>query len=167
MNTNRRGFTIIELMITIATATIVILGVGVALVDSQRGYNKMYDQVHGAVAGDSYVAKIVFDKVIRKSSKKRHILGTNHMTVFYYEGLASVELDRYADFRWAGGTLFVDYGTLDAAGNPLGVLSTMALARNVEAVEFTVAGACMRMMLKLNDGKYLRTITCTAVRHNE
>ncbi|MHC4477498.1 MAG: prepilin-type N-terminal cleavage/methylation domain-containing protein [Planctomycetota bacterium] len=167
MNTNRRGFTIVELMVTIGIITIVILGVGVALVDSQRGYHKMYDQVHGEVASDSYVAKIVFDKVIRKSSKKKHMLGTQNIVVFYYESLTSPELDRYANFRLNGATLFVDYGPVDALGNPLRPSTTMTLARNVELVEFSVDGAAVRMMLKLNDGRHARTITCTAVRHNE
>jgi Tfp pilus assembly major pilin PilA len=167
MNPNRRGFTLIELMITVATVTIVILGVGVALVDSQRGYNRMYDKVHGQVASDSYVVKAAFDKAVRKSSKKRHVLGTNSIMVFYYKNLASTDLDSYTTFRMSGATLFADYGDLDAEGNPLAPTSTLTLARNVEGAEFSVAGACVRMILKINDGKYLRTITCTAVRHNE
>ena len=66
MTISRRGVTLIELMITTAIVTIAMLGVGVALVDTQRGWNKMYNRVHGEVATDSYVAKTVFDKNIRE-----------------------------------------------------------------------------------------------------
>jgi hypothetical protein len=167
MAISRRGVTLIELVITTAIVTMVILGVGVALVDTQRGWNKMYNRVYGEVAADSYVAKMVFDKNVRKASKKRYILGTNSLTVFYYAGLASTTLDRYANFRRGGSQLLVDFGEVDASGSPRSPSTTMVAARNVTATDFAVDGACVRMALKLNDGTESVSVTCSAIRHNE
>lgn len=166
MNTKRRGFTLIELMVTIWMVAIVLLGVAVALVDSQRGWHKMYNRVYGDVATDSYVAKKVFDSVVRKSSIKRYVLGLDNLTVFYYEDLTSTKLDRYANFRRDATKLLVDYGELDAEEDPLSPSSTMALARNVRAVDFAVDGVSVRMVLRLDDGGEAVTVTSSAVRHN-
>ncbi|MHC4645456.1 MAG: type II secretion system protein [Planctomycetota bacterium] len=167
MKTHKKGFTLVELMVTVGIVAIVILGVGVALVDSQRGWHKMYDRVHGEVATDSYVAKITFDKIVRKSSQRRHIIGTQNITLFYYNSLTSTRLDRYAAFRRAGRDLLVDYGDVDDSGTPLRPSTTTPLARNVEVVKFVVEGACVKMLLKLDDGKESVTVTSSAVRHNE
>ena len=167
MAISRRGVTLIELMITTAIVTMVILGVGVALVDTQRGWNKMYNRVYGEVAADSYVAKMVFDKNVRKASKKRYILGTGSFAVFYYNGLASTTLDRYANFRRAGSQLLVDFGELDTSGSSKSPSTTMVVARNVVASDFAVDGACARMALKLDDGTESVSVTCSAIRHNE
>jgi prepilin-type N-terminal cleavage/methylation domain-containing protein len=167
MYKNNKGFTLIELMVTVALVTIVILGIGIAIVDNQRGWNKMYNRVYGEVATDSYVAKTVFDKLVRKSSRKRYILGTDNVAVFYYNDLTSTRLDRYANFRRNERKLLVDYGQVDAAGTLLGSSSTMTLARNVMSVEFYVDGACVKMLLRLDDGGEAVTVTASAVRHNE
>jgi Tfp pilus assembly protein PilV len=163
----RAGFTLIELMITATTMVIILLGIGVALVDSQRGYHKMYDRVHGAVASDSHSAKLLFDKVIRKSSRKRYVLGTSSFAVFYYSSPAAGVLDRYANFRLEGGALLVDYGVVDSAGNVQQPSNTVVAARNVLAANFSADGACVKMVLKLDDGKERVTITCSALRHND
>jgi len=161
------GFTIIELMITATTLFIILLGIGVALVDSQRGYHRMYDRVHGAVATDSYAAKAVFDKVIRRSSRKRYVLGTGNLAVFYYSAPSSPSLDRYANFRTEAGNLYVDYGLVDSDGTPLNASNTVLVARNVLAASFSVDGACVKMVLKLDDGKEKVTVACSALRHND
>jgi prepilin-type N-terminal cleavage/methylation domain-containing protein len=166
MNAKKQGFTLIELMVTVAMAVIVLLGVGIALVDSQRGWHKMYNRVYGDVTTDSYTVKKVFDNVVRKSSIKRYVLGFNNLTVFYYKDLNSTELDQYANFRKEGIKLLLDYGELDAEGNHLSPSSTMTLARNVVAVDFSVNGVCVQMILKLDDGGEAVTVTCSAIRHN-
>ncbi len=61
----QRGFTLIELAMAAAISTIVILGVGVLLVDSQRGWIRMYNRIYSDVVTDSYVARKTFDVVIR------------------------------------------------------------------------------------------------------
>lgn len=163
----KKGFTLIELMITVATLTIVLLGIGVALVDSQKGYSKMYNRVHGEVATDSYTVKKVFDNTIRRSSQKRYVLGTSNLAVFYYSTPTASQLDRYANFRVAGGTLYVDYGSVDSSGTALTASSTTTAARHVTGINFEVDGACVKMVLTLDDGKEKSTVTCSAVRHNQ
>ena len=164
---HRKGFTLIELMITVATLTIVLLGIGVALVDSQKGYSKMYNRVHGEVATDSYTVKKVFDKTIRRASQKRYVLGTSNLAVFYYSTTTASQLDRYANFRVAGETLYVDYGSVDSSGTALNASSTTTAARHVKGINFEVDGACVKMVLRLDDGKEKSTVTCSAVRHNQ
>ena len=163
----KKGFTLIELMITVATLVIVMLGIGVALVDSQKGYNKMYNRVHGEVATDSYTVKKVFDNTIRRASQKRYVLGTSNFAVFYYSSPTASELDRYANFRAAGETLYVDYGSVDSSGTALNASSTMTAARHVKGINFDVDGACVKMVLTLDDGREKATVTCSAVRHNQ
>lgn len=167
MKTNKRATTLIELMITVAIVTMVILAVGVALVDTQRGWNKMYNRVYGPVATDSYAVKKGFDRIVRKSSQKRYILGTNNLTVFYYDSLNSTTLDRYANFRRAGTNLFADEGPVDGAGAIQQPDTTMLLARHVTAVGFAVDAAVAKMILELDDGGENVTVSCSAVRHNE
>ncbi|HUT28308.1 MAG TPA: prepilin-type N-terminal cleavage/methylation domain-containing protein [Sedimentisphaerales bacterium] len=163
----RKGFTLVELMITAATLVIVLLGIGVALVDSQKGYSRMYNRVHGEVATDSYTVKKVFDNTIRRASQKRYVLGTSSLAVFYYSSPTASQLDRYANFRAAGETLYLDYGAVDSSGKALNASSTMTAARHVKAITFDVDGACVKMVLTLDDGREKATVTCSAVRHND
>ena len=68
-----KGFTLVELMITALAAVIVIAGAGIILIDSQRGWNKMYNRVHGDVTTDAYVARRAFDTAVRKSTISRSL----------------------------------------------------------------------------------------------
>ncbi len=163
----RKGVTLIELMITIAMVSIVVLSVGIVLVDTQRGWNNMYDRVHGAVSTDSYVAKKFFDKVVRKSSKKRYAVSPGNLVVFYYNDLGSTFLDRYTSFQLSGRNLLGNFGTVDSSGVLSDPTNSMVVARNVEAVDFSVSGASVKMVLRLDDGKYSATVMSSAVRHNE
>lgn len=166
---NRQGFTLTEMVVTMMAGTIVIGTVGAVLVNSQRGWNRMYDRVYGDVVTGAYVAKKTFDKVVRQSSIKRVRLGNSEVEVYYYnDAETSTMLDRYACFYVTSGReLMVDYGELSADGTPQAALSTMALARNVEAVDFSVVGASIQMILRLDNGSESLTVASTAVRHNE
>ena len=167
--TAQRGFTLIELAVVTAMSTIVIFGIGVVLVDSQRGWHRMYNRVYSDVVTDSYVARKAFDAVVRKSSIKRYELGSNgeFVEVYYYQNLNSTRIDRYARFYTNGEELMVNHGGLDATGNKEGNPSTMTLAHNVEAVYFSVAGNCVQMILMLDNDRETMTVTCSAVRHNK
>jgi prepilin-type N-terminal cleavage/methylation domain-containing protein len=167
MKANRKGVTLIELMVAIAMVSIVVLSVGIVLVDTQRGWNKMYERVHGAVATDSIVAKKVFDNVVRKSSKRRHMLEERSLTVYYYNSLSSAELDRYTTFRRHGDRLIADFGPVDTDGSVLAPSSSLVIARNVVGVEFSMSGASARMVLRLDDEQYSAIVSASAVRHNE
>jgi len=147
---------------------ILVITIGVVLVDSQRGWKRMYNRVYGGLVTDGYVARKAFDAAVRKSSIKRARLGDDEVEVYYYnDPETSTALDRYARFYVTDGELMVDYGELDADGNPQGTTSTVTLARNVEAVDFSVADICVQMTLKLDNGHQSLTVVTSPVRHNE
>lgn len=166
--THRRGFTITELIAAMTMAPIVILCMWVVVVDGHRGWNKVYDRVYGDVVTDGYVAKKTFDAVVRKSSIKREFLGDGEVEVYYYSDVENpISLDRYARFYIADERLLVDYGGLDEGGIPQDSSSTVTLARNVKAAQFTLAGTSVQMILSLDNGSQSLTVASTAVRHNE
>ena len=168
--TNKHGFTLIELMITMAMGTIVILAVGVALVDSHRGWNKTYNHVFGEVVTDSYVARKAFDAVVRKATLKKSLLDIDgqFVEVYYYQDLNSTEPDRYANFYKSGDELFVDYGSLQpGTWNTQSPSSTVRLARNVLSANFSISGSAVQMLLSLSDEEWTMMVTSSAIRHNE
>ena len=69
-----RGFTLTELITAMAIMIFVILAIGVALVDGQRGWNFMYDRVYSDVVTDGYVARRKFDAVMRKASREKFLI---------------------------------------------------------------------------------------------
>lgn len=158
-----------ELTITIGMATIVVFSTGALLMESQRGWSEMYNRVHGGVVTDAYVARKTFDAVVRKSSIKRELLGSDWVEVYYYvDADTSTWLDRYARFYVTGDNeLLVDYGEVDAGGISLEPTTTVTLAHNVESPSFSVAGACVQMTLTLNNGSESLTMMSSPYRHNE
>ena len=64
----RDGFTLIEMIVATAMTVIVILGVAIVLVNSQRAYQVTYDKVYSDVMTDAFVARRLFDSIVRKSS---------------------------------------------------------------------------------------------------
>lgn len=170
MTKYKRAFTLVELMVTIVLSTIVILGMGVILVDNQKGWSMMYDRTFSDVVTDAYIARDVFVKVVRKSSMKVSAIGSagEFIQVYYYQDPTISIPDRYAKFYVSSGSLLVDYGDLEpGTWNTLSLLSTMTLARNVDSVKFDVTGTSVRMILSLNNNKEAMTTVCSAVRHND
>jgi prepilin-type N-terminal cleavage/methylation domain-containing protein len=165
---NKHGFTLIELTIVMAIASIVFLSMGILLVDSQRVWSRMYDRVCGNMVSDGQVARRAFDAAVRKSSIARERLLDDEVEVYYYDDPDnSVMLDRFARFYADYGELTVDYGELNSNGNPHGPRQRVMLARNVESVNFSVAGACVQMILTLDNGSENLTVMTSAIRQNE
>ncbi len=164
------GFTLIELIIAACAAAIVVLSLGIVLVDNQKGYNRMFDKVFGDVASDSDAARRTFDSIVRKSSVMRQIpepwIDGELLEVYYYNGAASVSPDRYARFYRDGKQLMVDYGNYDWAARQTTKTSSAVVARNVSALEFSMIGASIHMVLYLDDKKEKQAVTTSAVRHN-
>lgn len=167
-NKNSKAFTLVELMVTILMATILILGAGIIMVDSQKGFNSMYDRVHGDVATGIQVAQKGFESVIRKASINRSLLDVDgqFVEVYYYNDFNSIKPDRYANFYTNGSSLFVDYGTYDWDERKTTLYTTVTLAENVKAVNFSVRGLAIQMVLTLDDEKENQTVVTTALRHN-
>ncbi len=163
------AFTITELMVTVAVASIAVFGTGIILVDSQNGWNRMYNHVYSDVVIDAYVARRAFDSVVRRSSTRKVDIGDNGESarVYYYRSTASLKPDRYACFHTVGDKLLVEYGPKTISGTPKpGMTSTITLARNVQSVKFSVVGTSLHMILKLDDGRQALTVTTSAHIHN-
>ena len=168
----KRAFTLVELMVTIMIGSIVLLGVGVMMVDSLKGYNRLYDRTNEGIAQDSYTAKIAFDRMVRRASIKRYVLGLTSVEVYYYGSPPSTAygtdpLDRYARIYKSGDELRLQHGDYDHITHDTTSDSDMLLAENVSDVKFSVDGARVSMVLQLDDGARQMTVMSSAVRHNE
>lgn len=165
---SRSGVTLIELAVVMVIAPIVVLSMGILLVDSQRGWNQMYNRLTSGVVNDAYVANRAFEAVVRKSSINREQLGDGEIILYYYnDPMSSTWLDRYARFYTAGTKLLIDYGQLDSNWNPGGRIQTITLAHNVKAANFYVVGVCVQMVLSFDNGSESLIVATTAMRHNE
>lgn len=161
---NRKGFTLIELMIATGLASTVIVGIGVVLVDSQRGWNAMYDRTYSDVVTDAHVARRMFDSVIRNASSETILLDDNGswVEVYTYSEPNSPVVDVYAKFQAKNGRLTLEYGELDSGAT----LSLDPICGNVSSCVFKSSGWSVQMILTLNDGSQSVTVVASAVMHN-
>ena len=162
------GFTVIELMITAVISIIVIFSVGILLVDGQRGWNKMYNRAYGDVTTDSYIARGVFDRVVRKAHKDRFLLDDNGdwIKVYYYADNASTDIDRYARLFKDGSELKIEYGEVYGEDNSELTLDVETICNNVSNCIFTKSGRSVQMILTLDDDTHTITTTSSAFMHN-
>jgi hypothetical protein len=162
--TTARGFTLIELITATAIMIFVILAIGMALVDGQRGWNQMYDLMYSDVVTDGYVARRKFDAVLRKASREKFLIDPagSWVEVYYYAADTSTVLDRYARFYTSGGKLNIEYGQLD----PKSTLSNKTVCENVSSCMFNQLGRSIQMVLKLDNGKQTNTVITSAITNN-
>jgi len=163
---NRKGFTSIELMIATMIGGIIMLGVGMTIADSHRGFNAMYDRMYSDVVTDGYIARKTFDSVIRRATRTRFLLDAdgNWLEVYYCQDPNSTVVDHYARFSEADGELNIAYGSL----NPRNTLSTNTICGNVTGcVFFKGAGRSAQMILTLDNGSQTATIVSSAVMENQ
>jgi prepilin-type N-terminal cleavage/methylation domain-containing protein len=158
------GFTLVELMVTIAIASIVVSAIGIVIVDGQRCWQVLYSRVNSDVATDGYVARKKFDTTIRKASGEKMLTDSNGnwIEVYYYANDSSTTVDSYARFYENEGTLSIEYGQL----NPRKTLNVETLCENVSDCTFKQIGKSAQMMLTLDDGTQKNTIVTSAVTHN-
>jgi hypothetical protein len=162
--TASRGFTLTELIITIAISVIVVFAIGVVIVDSQRGWNITYNKIYSDIVTDGYVARKKFDTVMRKASAECFLRDSagSWIEVNYYADDKSTIVDRYALFYVTDGNLNVEYGQL----NPKKTLSVETICSDVSSCVFKQAGRSAQMILTLDNGKQKNTIVSSAVSHN-
>ncbi len=163
---NPKGFTSIELMIAVMIGSIIVLGVGMAVADSHRGYTAMYDRMYSDVVTEGYIARKMFDSVIRRSTRTRYLLDAagNWIEVYYCQDPNSTIVDRYARFYTANGDLNIEYGSL----NPRQTLSTHTVCENVAGcIFFRGAGRSAQMVLTLDNGSQTITVVSAAVMQNQ
>ena len=161
---NSKGFSLLELMMATTLACIVVVGVGVVLVDSQRGWNAMYTRTYSDVVTDAHVARRRFDSVVRNASSQGVLLDDygNWVEVYYYSDPNSSIVDRYTRFISSNSQLTVEYGVVE----PRQTLNTEILCENVSSCVFKLAGNSVQMVLTLDDGSQNATIVASAVTHN-
>ena len=171
--TVRKAFTLMEMVQAIFLSAIVILAVGVLLVDSQKGWNTMYERVYGDINVEAYAARKAFDAICRKASIERFLLGASneYVEVYYYDEASTSNMpDRYARFYTAADTLLVEHGNLLSGSydaDPGVESSVVTLATNVTDAKFYVAGTSIQMILWLDDTVHSSVVTTSAVRHNQ
>lgn len=161
---NRKGFSLLELMMATTLACIVVVGIGVVLVDSQRGWNAMYTRTYSDVVTDAHVARRRFDSVVRNASSQGILLDDygNWVEVYYYSDPNSSIVDRYTRFISSNSQLTIEYGVVE----PRQTLNTETLCENVSSCVFKSAGNSVQMVLTLDDGSQNATIVASAVLHN-
>ena len=163
--TTQRGFTIVELMTAVLVASIVIFGIAIILVDSQRGWNNMYNRIYSDVVTDGYVARRTFDVTMRRASREKFLVdgAGSWIEVYYYAGSGSTSVDRYARFFVSGSQLNIEYGKL----NPRETLSIQTISENVSSCVFRDSGRSAQMILTLDNGSQTATVVSSAVMHNQ
>ncbi len=163
-STASRGFTLIELITATAIMIFVVLAIGMALVDGQRGWNNMFNSVNSDVVRDGFFARKRFDFILRRASREKLLIDPagRWVEVYYYASDASTILDRYARFFTSGGTLNVEYGEL----NPKSTLTIETICGNVSDCTFEQLGRSIQMVLKLDNGKQTNTVITSAATNN-
>jgi len=172
--TNPKGLTIIELIIAMAVTATVVLGIGIILADSQRSWQRIYDDLNAEIITDSYAARSAFDSVVRKSSREKYLLADDGswVEVYYYENVSSSSVDRYARFycvsdAYSFGRLYVEYGRWDpAATEPKSPMEVQLICSNVSSCVFKGAGESVQMILVLDDGERTINVVTSAVLNN-
>jgi len=186
---HRNGFSLIELIVAVASAMVLILGMGIILTHSQRDFTRMFKRAHSDVVEDAYAARRVFDRVVRKATSRRCDLDPingSWIYVYYYSDTPAApdrsleDPDSCARFYVQGDKLFVDYseksipaGAFNEDLNPttLPVSGSVRLARDVQLFEnvplFSVKGTTVRMSMLLDNEKETMLVASSAVRHNK
>ena len=161
-----KGITIIELMAAVVVSLIIILGLGIVLADSHRGWNTMYDRMYSGVVVEGAIARKAFERVARKAKRGLFSLDDvdgEWVELYYYSDVNTVNVDRYARFYKLGEELKLEYGIIE----PRAELGTENLCSNVSDCVFTVTGGTAQMQLILDNGSQTSTVTSSAFIHNQ
>lgn len=160
----KAGLTIVELMVAVGVAVIIIAGVTILLVDSQRGWNIMYSRLYSSVVTDSFITRKAFDSIVRKSVSTYSSIADDGswLEVCYYENEFSVVPDLYARFYESDGGLNIEYGTL----NPKETTGVQTVCSNVVSCIFKKVGKSAQMMLTTEEDSQQITTVTSAVMHN-
>ena len=138
-------------MIATMIGGIIMLGVGMTIADSHRGFNAMYDRVYSDVVTDGYIARKTFDSVIRRATRTRFLLdsGGNWLEAYYCQDPNTTIVDSYARFSEANGELNIEYGSL----NPRQTLSTNTVSEPLSRpLLCTINNKMPRKFIKVSSG---------------
>lgn len=161
---NRKGITLIELVMTVIISLIIILTVAIALVDSNKAWGRMYGDIFSDTAVESLCANKTFDAFIRKASSENILIDPagNWVEVYFYASDASANPDRYARFYLQGSEVVLDWGNR----NPKETLGLQTLCHNVSDCKFSSQGRSVQMFLTLNSDNRSVTVASSAFLNN-
>ena len=149
----QKGVTLIELMMTMLVSSVVVLTMAILLADNLRGWRVMYGRLHSIEADNTYVARLLFDKAVRRSSHDPrdivYVASPLSLTVKYYSDAAiktTGSPDRKAVFSYDGANLKVE----DKDNGTEAVLSTWTIPRVSNCI-FRPSGRALEMVLTLNN----------------
>jgi len=167
MHRNNRfpsGLTLLEMMVCMAILLIVIAGIGVALADGLRDWQRMYDCLYSNLAADSRTAPRMLDLVVRSAAGQQLLIGTGGGTleVWSYADAGSTAADRYARLYSADGDLHLESGRL----TPKQMEDSRVICENVASCTFLHLGRAVQMVLVLDDGTQRKTVTSSAFIHS-
>ena len=166
------GFTLIEVVIVIASIGIVTLGIGVLLANSQKNWGQLFERVYGDSATDSFALQRAFDTVCRKASLRKYELSSSADALeLYYcvAGSTASTPENYARFYQNGDRAQAQYGLLQTGTwqpDTSTSTRTVTLASNIQSLEFTVEGMSAQLFLTYLDSD-IPPIVFSSVRHND
>jgi len=180
--TKQSGFTMVELMVTVLIASIIMVAISGVIADASKGYNQMYNRIHGDIINDAYVARLRFDKICRSARAGTAILNADATTlqVLYYSkpnntNDPNLPPDRYAEFYLNNTNLMLDTGTYNPNTGVIAQTGTETVARNVvgSSLKFSapVNEKSVQMVMTLDknpaiNSDYSITVTCGSIMHN-
>jgi hypothetical protein len=163
---NIKAFTMIELMVAIMISTFVMLGIGIYIIDVQRGWGNMFGRIHSDIVNDALIARKTFDGVVRQSARYYALSpDSSRVTVNYYNDIINnteIFPDRYAEFYTVGNELWVEYGIR----TPKTQTRVTKLAENVTGCTFDGEGPAAIMSLQMDNGKQSIDLIHSAILHN-
>lgn len=161
----RCAFTIIELMLVVGLIAMVLFtGIGIVLVDANKGWSRMYEHIYSDVQTDGYVARRAFDKEVRRASGEKYLVDPygEWIEVYSYADCNSLIVDRYAYFYVDNGHLKVEYGQI----SPREIIHTSSICSNVSSCVFKGSGRSAQMLLTLDNGAQTANIVSSSVMQN-
>ncbi len=154
------------MMLSTVISCIAVLGIGIAMSDSTKGFNQLYNRVYSDVVAESHSAKKMFDSMVRRSNCYKALLDDDELgvEVQYYSGPSAAFPDLYTYFYYEDTHLYAEYGRL--VGGAKEILDSRAVCGNVQSCLFKQTGRSLQMVLTLSDGSHQITTVTSAVMHN-
>ena len=166
-----KGFTLVELVVVIAMAGIMTVGVGVLLANGQKTWNVLSERVYGDSTVNDFVVVKAFDTICRKASLRKYVLSEsgNSLQLYYWDKASTASTpENYATFYLDDNEMYVEYGTLEPGTwqpNTQASTKTVKLAGDVKSLLFMVKGTSIQMFITYLDENAMPVVYST-VRHN-